>query len=86
MLFRSGGPQGARLMPPTWTPFGLRVQAALDAARETQAAGPRSMADLARATGIAAPTLVQALSGKRALGAHIRAAICAALPGMEDGT
>ena len=71
-------------MPPTWTDFGLKVQAALDAALKSQAAGPRTMADLARHTGIAAPTLVQALSGKRALGAHIRAAICAALPGVED--
>lgn len=61
-----------------------KVAAALNARKEAQAAGPRSLSDLARACGVSLSSLHQALGGKRAMPAATEAAIRASLPEMHD--
>lgn len=57
-----------------------KVAAALSDRKDSQAAGPRSLSDLARACGVSLSSLHQALGGKRAMPAATEAAIRAALP------
>lgn len=57
-----------------------QVRAALASREEEQAAGPRSIAGLARACGVSLSSLHQALDGKRPMPATMRAAIMGALP------
>lgn len=70
---RNGAP------PRPLTPFGAAVIDALLERWTSQAAGPRTLADLARATGAAKPNLQRGLDG-RCLSAAMKAAIIRALP------
>lgn len=62
------------------TPFGQQVQAALDARKASQANGPRTMADLARAIGANRGNMHNFLTGAKPMPAATEAAIRAALP------
>ena len=64
---------------PESTPFGASVIAALEARQSRLAAGPRTLAELARLIDVD-PAVVQRGFRGRALPASVRAAILAALP------
>lgn len=67
------------------TPFGQQVRAALDARKAAQASGPRTMRDLARATGCDPGNLHHFLRGTKPLPAATEQAIRAALPELQEG-
>lgn len=79
MTTRRPGRPAKGAAPLTLTPFGAAVIAALLERWAVQAAGPRTLADLARATGAAKPNLQRGLDG-RCLSAAMKAAIIRALP------
>lgn len=56
------------------------IRAAIAARKAAQSAGPRTLADLARACGVSLSSLHQALAGRRAMPPATEAAIRAALP------